>query len=80
MCDVLHWLPICIPADIIGLYGIVALVSHSVLGCASSYLCDICLPVSDVAARWVLRTATEGELLIPRGAHSAIKIAVLFRL
>src|SRR6218665_1096403 len=45
---------------------------HScVLGCASSYLCDLCLPVSDVAACRVLRSATEGELLIPR-AHLAI--------
>ena len=31
-------------------YCIAALVSHC---CASSYLCDHCRPVSDVAARWV---------------------------
>src|ERR1700733_7531490 len=45
---------------------IAALVSRCILGSAPSYLRSLCRPVSDVAARRVLRSATRGELLVPR--------------
>src|SRR6218665_1784958 len=47
-------------------YCITALVSRCVLHCAPSYLRDPCCPVSVLAARWVLRSAARGELLVPR--------------
>ena len=47
-------------------YRISAMVSRCVLGCAPSYLRDLCRPVADVAARRVLRSATKGMLLVPR--------------
>jgi len=66
--DVLHWLPISQRIS----YRTAAVVSRCVLGCAPSYLRDLCRPVSDVAARRVLRSTTRGELLVPR-ARLAIK-------
>src|SRR5688572_8455141 len=66
--DVLHWLPISQRIS----YRTAAVVSRCVLGCAPSYLRDLCRPVSDVAARRALRSTTRGELLIPR-ARLAIK-------
>ena len=64
---VLHWLPVAqrIP------YRVAALVSRSILGCAPSYLRDLCRPVSDVVARRALRSATMGQLLIPRARLTA---------
>ena len=66
--DVLHWLPISQRIS----YRTAAVVSRCVLGCAPSYLRDLCRPVSDVAARRALRSTTRGELLVPR-ARLAIK-------
>src|SRR5688572_3542512 len=62
MRDVSHCLPVAqrIP------YRVAALVSHCILGCAPSYLSDLCRPVSDVVAGRALRYATMGQLLIPR--------------
>ena len=74
MRDVLHWLPVCQWIS----YRIAALVSRCVLGCAPSYFRDLCRPVSDVAARRVFRSATRGELLVPR-ARLAIRQRRAFR-
>ena len=68
MRDVLHWLPVSQRIS----YRIAAMVSRCVLGCAPSYLHDLCRPVSDVAARQMLRSATKGMLLVPR-ARLAIR-------
>jgi hypothetical protein len=67
MRDVLHWLPVAqrIP------YRIAALVSRCIVGCAPSYLRDLCRPVSDVVARRALRSATTGQLLVPRARLAA---------
>ena len=62
MRDVLHWLPVSQRIS----YRIAALVSRCILGSAPSYLRSVCRPVSDVAARRVLRSATRGGLLVPR--------------
>src|SRR6218665_1288391 len=62
MRDVLHWLPI---SQLIQ-FHITAMVSRCVLCCATSYLCDLCCPVSVLAARRVLRSAARGEVLVPR--------------
>src|SRR6218665_1534310 len=64
---VLHWLLIFAGIQ----YCITAMVSRCVLGCAPSYLRDLCCPVSVFAARRVLRSAARGEFLVPR-AHLAI--------
>src|SRR6218665_2607112 len=61
MCDVLHWLPISERIQ----YRITAMVSRCVLGCAPSYLRDLCCPVSVLAAIRVLRSAARGEFLVP---------------
>ena len=45
---------------------ITALVSRCVLGCAPSYLRDLCCPVSILAARRVLRSAARDEFLVRR--------------
>src|SRR6218665_1078134 len=62
MRDVLHWLPISERIQ----YRITAMVSRCVLGCAPSYLRDLCCAVSVLAVRWVLRSAARGEFLVPR--------------
>src|SRR6218665_3566935 len=41
------------------------MVSRCVLGCAPSYLRDLCCPVSVLAARRVLHSAARGEFLVP---------------
>ena len=67
MRDVLHWLPVAQRIS----YRIAALVSRCILGCAPSYLRDLCRPVSDVVARRALRSATTGQLLVPRARLTA---------
>ena len=62
MRDVLHWLPVAQRIS----YRVAALVSRCILGCAPSYLCDLCHPVSDVITCRVLRSVTRGDLLVPR--------------
>src|SRR6218665_3403321 len=52
MRHVLHWLPISQRIQ----HRITALVSRCDLRCAPSYLRDLCCPVSDLAARRVLRS------------------------
>src|SRR6218665_3105916 len=70
MRDVLHWLPISERIQ----YRITAMVSRCVLGCAPSYLRDLCCPVSLLAARRVLRSAARGEFLVPR-----VRLAIMQR-
>jgi hypothetical protein len=65
--DVLHWLPISQRIS----YRTAAVVSRCVLGCAPSYLRDLCRPVSDVVARRALRSVTTGQLLVPRARLTA---------
>src|SRR6218665_778646 len=60
--DVLHWLPISQRIQ----YWITAMISPCVLQCAPTYSCDLCCPVSVLAARRVLRSANSGEILVPR--------------
>ena len=67
MRDVLHWLPVAQRIS----YRIASLVSRSILGCAPSYLRNLCRPVSDVVARRALRSATTGQLLVPRARLTA---------
>src|SRR6218665_1010137 len=62
MRDVQHWLPISQRIQ----YRIIAIDSRYVLRCAPSYLCDLCCPVSVLAARKVLRSTARGEHLVPR--------------
>lgn len=47
------------------IYCIAALVSHFVLGCATTYLCDLYCSVFNVAVRQVLCSAMVVELLVP---------------
>src|SRR5688572_16436689 len=60
MRDVLHWLSVAQRIS----YRVAALVSRCILGCAPSYLSDLCRPVSDAVARRALRSATTGQLLV----------------
>ena len=65
----IHWLPISQRIQ----YRVTAMVSCCVLRSAPSYLCDLCCPVSVLAARRVIRSAARGELLVPR-AWLAIRL------
>ena len=69
MRDVLHWLPMQQRIS----YRIAALVSRCVAGFAPSYLRDLCCPVSLVPARRVLRSATRGELMVPRARLTSVQ-------
>src|SRR5688572_7825368 len=69
MRDVLHWLSVAQRIS----YRVAALVSRCILGCAPSYLSDLCRPVSDVVARRALRSATTGQLLVPRPRLAAMQ-------
>src|SRR6218665_1230368 len=48
------------------------LIHSKVTDCASSYLTDLCMPVSDLVSRRALRSSARGELLVPR-VRSALK-------
>ena len=69
MRDELHWLPMAQRIS----YRTAALVSRCVLGCAPSYLRELCRPVSDVVARRALRSAMRGELIVPRSRLSIMQ-------
>ena len=62
MRDTLHWLPISQRIE----YRIASLVWRCLLGCAPTYLVELCRPVSVVLARRALRSASSGKLLVPR--------------
>ena len=64
--DTLHWLPVSQRIQ----FRIAALVWRCLLGTAPAYLCELCCPVSAVVGRRVLRSASSGELLVPRARTS----------
>ena len=66
MHGTLHWLPVSQRVE----YRIAALVWRCLLGYAPTYLRELCCPVSDVLARRALRSASSGELLVPRARTS----------
>src|SRR6218665_4189414 len=58
---------------------ITAMVSRLVLRCAPSYFCDLCCPVSVLAARRVLRSAVRCELLVPRARLAIMQWLLVHR-
>ena len=60
--DELHWLPIRKRIE----FKIVLLVRHCLVGAAPEYLMELCRPVSSAAGRQSLRSASRGDLIIPR--------------
>ena len=60
--DELHWLPIRKRIE----FKIVLLVRHCLIGAAPEYLMELCRPVSSRAGRQSLRSASRGDLIIPR--------------
>jgi hypothetical protein len=60
--DELHWLPIRKRIE----FKIVLLVRHCLVGAAPEYLIELCRPVSSAAGRQSLRSASRGDLIIPR--------------
>ena len=60
--DVLHWLPVQYRIR----YKIAILARDCVYGICPAYFGDVCAPVADAPGRTNLRSATRGDLLIPR--------------
>ena len=60
--DELHWLPVC--SWIV--FKQCLLVRSCLASSAPSYLAELCAPVSSVAGRQSLRSASQGTLLVPR--------------
>ena len=60
--DVLHWLPVPQRTE----FKIAVLVFDCVRGTGPAYFKDVCVPVSDIAARSSLRSAERGDLFVPR--------------
>ena len=62
--DVLHWLPLPVPQRTE--FKIAVLAFDCVRGTGPAYFKDVCVPVSDIAARSCLRSAERGDLFVPR--------------
>ena len=60
--DVLHWLPVQHQIS----YKIAILARDSIHGIGPAYFGDVCVPVTAAPGRTNLRSATRGDLLIPR--------------
>ena len=60
--DELHWLPIRKHIE----FKIVLLVRYRLVGAAPDYLMELCRPVRSAAGRQSLRSASRGDLIIPR--------------
>ena len=60
--DDLHWLPICQRI----LYKLSTIVYKCIHGAAPSYLTNLCVPVATNTSRRYLRSATHGDLQVPR--------------
>ena len=60
--DVLHWLPVPRRTE----FKIAVLAFDCVRGAGPAYFKDVCVPVSDIAARSSLRSAERGDLFVPR--------------
>ena len=58
----LHWLPVTQRI----IYKLVMLVHKCLSGTALSYLADSCIPVGSLPGRRQLRSATTGQLFVPR--------------
>ena len=62
ICDKLHWLPIRKRIE----FEIILLVRHCLVGAAPEYLMELCRPVSSAVGQQSLRSASRGDLIIPR--------------
>ena len=60
--DELHWLPIRRRVD----FKIVRMVRHCLVGAAPEYLMELCHPVGSAVGRQCLRSASRGDLVVPR--------------
>ena len=60
--DELHWLPIRRSID----FKIALLVRHCLVGAAPEYLMELCHPVGSAVGRQCLRSASRGDLVVPR--------------
>ena len=58
----LHWLPIGKRIQ----FKIALLVRHCIVGAAPEYLTELCRPVSSSSGRQSLRSASRGDLIVPR--------------
>ena len=58
----LHWLPIGKRIW----FKIALLVRHCIVGAAPEYLTELCRPVSSSSGRQSLRSASRGDLIVPR--------------
>ena len=62
ICDDLHWLPIRRRID----FKIALMVRHCMVGAAPEYLMELCHPVSLAVGQQCLRSASRGDLVVPR--------------
>ena len=60
--DELHWLPIRRRID----FKIALMVRHCLVGAAPEYLMELCHPVGSADGRQCLRSASRGDLVVPR--------------
>ena len=60
--DELHWLPIRRRID----FKIALMVRHCLVGAAPEYLMELCHPVGSAVGRQCLRSASRGDLVVPR--------------
>ena len=60
--DELHWLPIRRRID----FKIALTVRHCLVGAAPEYLMELCHPVGSAVGRQCLRSASRGDLVVPR--------------
>ena len=60
--DELHWLPIRRRID----FKIALMVRHCLVGAAPEYLMELCHPVGSAVGRQCLRSASRGDLIVPR--------------
>ena len=60
--DELHWLPIRKRIQ----FKIALLVRHCIVGAAPEYMIELCRPVSSFSGRQSLRSASRGDLVVPR--------------
>ena len=58
----LHWLPIGKRIQ----FKIALIVRHCIIGAAPEYLTELCRPVSSSSGRQSLRSASRGDLIVPR--------------
>ena len=58
----LHWLPVGKRIQ----FKIALLVRHCIVGAAPEYLTELCRPVSSSSGRQCLRSASRGDLIVPR--------------